>query len=146
MFAVTPGPFAVLDAKGNALCHGARQTRSALNSTRIRKVKGEWEAALTLAGLMSGTRVLCADGIVRDRGKGIDTRDGYADAGHIVADSHDGAFCGCNFVPVEGRANRDNGDARQAIGWDAGTVEAYRQAFRSVALGAMTGTKRARAI
>lgn len=146
MFAVTPGPFAVLDADGNALCHGTRQTRGNLNSARRRKAVDEWHAALTGAGLMRGTMVLCSDNVWRDRGAGIDSRDGYADLGHIIADSHDGAFCGCNAVPVEGEANRTNGDARQAIEWDAATRDAYAASFRAVALASMTKTKRARAV
>lgn len=144
--AVTAGPWAVLDKDGNALCHARRDTRAALNSSRRRRALGIWEDALKDAGLMRGTVAYCEDGQWLDRGHGKDARDGYADAGHVVADTNDGAFCGCNFVPVEGKANRDNKDARQAIGWDAATREAYGRAFRVRALAAMTGTKRARAV
>lgn len=145
MFSVTPGPFAVLDRDGNALCHSARQTRQASNSARRRAVIGAWERALTDAGLMSGDRVLCVDGVTRDRGHGQDERDGYADFAHIVAESLDGAFCGCNAVPLEGSANRADGDARPAISsaWDA---DAYRAAFRRVALDTMPATRARRAV
>lgn len=144
MFAVTAGPFAVFDTDGNAICHGVRQTRHALNSARRRKVIGEWEQALTDAGLMSGSRVVCSDGVTRDRGRGEDNRDGYADFGHIIADSLDGAFCGCNALPVEGAQNRADGDARPSLAWTTAQREAYAQAFRAVALATMTKTKRAR--
>jgi hypothetical protein len=144
MFSVTPGPFAVTDADGNALCHGARQTRSALNSARRRMVKTQWLEALTVAGMAHGTDVLCVDGEWRNIGAGEDMRDGFADFGHVVADAVDGAFCICNAVPVEGKANRDNGDARQAIGWTADQMTDYREAVRVVAARHMTGTKRAR--
>lgn len=145
--AVTPGPFAVTDADGNALCHGARQTRRSLNNARRNMtVLAPWEEALTMAGLMSGDRVVCTDGVTRSRGRGEDRRDGFADFGHIVADSLDGAFCGCNAVPVEGSQNRADGDCRPAIAWTPAQVEAYRASFRIVALRNMTGTKRSRAV
>jgi hypothetical protein len=146
VLAVTPGPFAVRDrVTGEPLCHGARQTRGSLNSARRALVINAWEEALTVAGLMSGDNVTCTDNVVRSRGRGMDSRDGFADFGHIVADALDGAFCGCNAVPVEGRTNREDGDARPAIHWTDDMLNAYAVAFRAVALTRMTGTKRSRA-
>lgn len=146
MFTVTAGPAAVLDTDGNAICHAPRQTRSALNAPRRRMVVSQWEEALTLAGLMTGNMVKCAeDGVWRDRGRGIDNRDGYADFAHIVADSLDGAFCMCNAVPVEGSVNREDGDARPSMdGWTFTDRRAFVAAVRDVAIRNMTKTKRAR--
>lgn len=147
MFAVTPGPLAVLDANGVALCHAPRQTRSALNSARRRMVVAQWEEALTLAGLMTGNMVKCTDGVWRDRGKGEDMRDGYADFGHVVADSLDGAFCMCNALPIEGSQNREDGDARPSVeGWTYVDRRAFAAAVRDVARRNMTKTKRARMV
>jgi len=146
MFSVTPGPFVVYDADGNALCHSPRQTRQASNSARRRAVIAVWETALVNAGLMTGSVVKCADNVTRDRGKGIDTRDGFADFGHIVSEHNDGAFCGCNAVPLEGSQNRADGDAMPSILWDADTREAYRLAFRAAALATMPKSRAARAV
>jgi hypothetical protein len=144
--AVTAGPFAVRDrVTGEPLCHGARQTRGSLNMARRRLVIAAWEEALTVAGLMTGDVVVCTDMVERSRGRGMDARDGFADLGHIIADALDGAFCGCNAVPVEGRTNREDGDARPAIHWTDDMLARYADAWREVALRTMTGTKRARA-
>jgi hypothetical protein len=144
MFAVTPGPLAVTDTQGVALCHATRQTKRSLNSTTRRRVVAVWEDSLRDAGLMVGTRVLCTDMVWRDRGRGEDQRDGYADFGHIVADSLDGAYCGCNALPVEGKTNREDGDCRPTVHPDY-PLEALRVAFRARALANMTNTKRNRA-
>lgn len=145
MFAVTGTEWTIRDAAGNALCHSERQTKDSRNSRERRRIIGAWEDALTLAGIMTGDRVLCVDGIERDRGRAQDERDGYADAGHVVADSLDGAFCGCNLVPLEGAQNRADGDARPAIAasWPA---DAYASAWREVALRTMPKTRAARAV
>lgn len=148
MFTVTPGPFAVVDADGNALCHSPRQDKRSSNAARRRQVKAVWHAALIRAGLSDGATVKCAaTGARIPFGAGEDNRDGFADFAHVTADAVDGAFCGCNAVPVEGKVNRDNGDARQAFtAWSAAEVEAFRLAFRVEALAAMTATKRRRAV
>lgn len=144
MFAVTPGPFAVLDTEGHAICHAPSARKAGLDSRRKRETKAMWWEALTLAGLTRGTMVWAADGRWIERASG-GNRNGLADFGHIIADSSDGAYCGCNAVPVEGRANRENGDTRQAYeGWTAAQREAYAAAWRVVAMRNMTATKRAR--
>lgn len=150
VIAVTAGPFAVLDKDGNALCHGARQDKRSLNNGRRNIVKDEWKAALILAGLATATHAVLADGPVgmptAPFGAGVETRDGFADFGHVYADANDGAYCGCNAVPVEGKTNRNNKDGRQAICWSPAQQAAYGQAFRLLALARMTGTKRRRAV
>jgi hypothetical protein len=145
MFEVTGTEWTIRDAQGNALCHSERQTKDACNARRRRAVIGAWEQAMRHAGIMTGTRVLCVDGIERDRGHGEDERDGYADAAHIVADSLDGAFCGCNLVPLEGATNRADGDARPMVdtSWPA---DAYAAAWRVVALQTMPKTRARRAV
>lgn len=145
MFAVTGTDWTIRDAQGNALCHSERQTKDACNAARRRAIIGSWEDAMREAGIMTGTRVLCVDGVERDRGHGQDERDGYADAAHIIADSVDGAFCGCNLVPLEGAQNRADGDARPTIdaAWPA---VAYAQAWRKVALATMPKTRARRAV
>lgn len=149
MFSVTPGPYAVTDRDGIALCHGARQTKSSLNSSRRAGVKALWREALVIAGLSDGTNVKVADGPspVAPFGMGEDTRDGFADFAHITANAVDGAYCGCNAVPVEGATNRANGEARQGAPlWSAADHEAYRAAFRTLAIARMTKTKQARVV
>lgn len=148
MFTVTAGPNAVTDAAGVALCHSTRQDKRACNAARRRAVKAVWRAALIRAGLSDGVTVKCAEtGAVIPFGAGIDDRDGLADFGHYYADALDGAYCGCNAYPIEGKANRDNGDARQDVsGWTDVEHAAYAAAFRAEALAAMTATKRKRAV
>jgi hypothetical protein len=145
MFSVTPGPFAVTDEEGNALCHGPKQSKSALNSARRRMVKAQWLEALTVAGMAHGTDVLCTNGEWLNRGEGEDMRDGYADFAHVIADANGGAYCICNAIPVEGSENRANGDARQSMGaWSLDQQTDYRSAVRIVAMRHMTKTKRSR--
>src|SRR5690348_5587547 len=136
MFSVTPGPFAIVDAEGNALCHSARQDKRSSNAARRRAVRAVWEAALVRAGLSDGETVKCAaTGAVIPFGRGVETRDGLADFGHIIADAHDGAYCGCNAVPVEGEVNRNNGDALQSsAGWTLEDRTLFAAAFRIEAL------------
>lgn len=144
--AVTPGPFAVVDKDGTALCHSPRQDRT-VNSRVRREVKAAWMEALKSAGLCEGTDLFCTDGEWHSRGAGEDAREGLADFGHIIADANDGAFCGCNALPVEGKMNLENKDARQAYGyWTEEVRERYALAWRAVAMARMTKTKRSRAV
>jgi hypothetical protein len=145
MFEVTGTEWTIRDAQGNALCHSARQDKASRNSRERRRIIDAWETALTRAGIMTGSRVLCVDGVTRDRGRGEDTRDGFADAAHVVADSLDGAFCGCNLVPLGGAENRADGDARPSIVADW-PREAYADAWRAVALEMMPKTRARRAV
>lgn len=141
---VISGPFAVLDSEGVGLCHAPSQNKSA-NSKVKRAARELWLAALTDAGMVTAEGIMCNDGIVRPRGAGETERDGYADFGHVVADSLGGAYCGCNAVAQGGTENRNSGDTRPAIaaGYD---VNAYGEAFRTRAIAAMTNTKRARVL
>jgi hypothetical protein len=141
---VTPGPFAVLDADGIALCHAPSQNKSA-NSKVKRAARELWLASLADAGMVTDDGIMCNDGIVRPRGAGETERDGYADFGHIIADTLGGAYCGCNAVAQGGTENRNSGDVRPVIaaGYD---VNAYGEAFRARAIAAMTSTKRARVV
>lgn len=146
MFEVTGTDWTIRDSAGNALCHSERQTKDACNARRRRAIIAAWEEALMAAGLMTPAGdVLCVDMVTRPRGHGVDERDGLADAGHVVADSLDGAFCGCNLTPLEGAQNRADGDARPSIApeWPAAR---YAAAWRMVALRTMPKTRAARAI
>jgi hypothetical protein len=135
---VTAGRFAVLDAEGNALCHAPAQDKTANGKVKA-KVRAMWLEALDMAGMITAEGIMCNDGIVRPRGAGETERDGYADFGHIIADSLGGAYS------QGGTENRNSGDAvpTVAAGYD---VNAYGQAWRTVAIANMTKTKQARVI
>jgi hypothetical protein len=141
---VISGPFAVLDIDGNALCHAPSQNKSA-NSKVKRAARELWLAALTDCGMVNADGIMCNDGIRRPRGAGETERDGFADFGHVIADTLGGAYCGCNAVAQGGTENRNSGDTRPSIaaGYD---VNGYAEAFRIRAIAAMTSTKKARAM
>lgn len=152
------GPFAVRDASGAHLC-GPNGLHKGSNGNIRRDMRDRWEDALRRADLMRGEckwnragelvkcecEVYAVSGEWLPRGHGEPGRDGFVDFGHVIADDSFGAYCGCNAVPVEGRTNREDRDARPVIvaGWP---VEHYRAAWREVALERMTRTKAARAV
>ena len=139
------GPFAVFDTAGECICHSPRQTKSNADSRRKREVRGQFLEAAAVAGLVAGNGwILCVDGKYRPRGKGESTRDGYADAGHMVAVEEGGAWCLCSLVPQEGRDNRASGAAAPVVHPDF-PLAAWQAACRAILLRDMTGTKRARA-
>lgn len=145
---VQMGIFAVTDAQGIALCHAPSQDRSANGKVRM-AAKALWIEACVMAGLAvrvgSDVEMLCEDGVWRMRNGASKEREGYADFGHIIANAEGGAFCGCNAWAIEGHTNvLDDKAAPSFSGVGAVEMERYAEAFRALAIAAMTGTKRAR--
>lgn len=160
------GPFAVRDASGAHLC-GPNGLHKGSNGNIRRDMRDRWESALRLADLMRGecvwnrkgelvrcecevyTTTVGDDGSVSlawlPRGHGSPARDGFVDFGHIIANDTFGVYCGCNAVPVEGRTNREDRDARPVI-HPAWPMAHYRAAWREVSLSRMTRTKASRAV
>lgn len=146
------GPFCVTDIHGVRLCCPAASSKRD-NGTVRSAMRAAWLEALTLAGaaeVRDGVVwVLCVDMVWRPRHDSDASisreRDGLTDFGHVVADSLGGVYCGGNALPIEGATNRNDGDARPTVS-PAWPMDAYADAWRTVASERMTKTKRARLV
>lgn len=98
--------FTIRDAAGNALCHSAGARKSALNSRVRRNVTEAFSAMVKAAGMIdaAGMWTCAVSGAVAvrnspDADASLVRAGMVVDAGHVIADERDGAFCPCNLVP-----------------------------------------------